>query len=148
MAPPLFTRRAVKLRCALVPLLVGVLAASCAMSNHDRRLTLNVLDEHLTPATNTGRWLAAPLALPTGAFGLAADALIVHPIAQIDDAWLDTVDALWQFDAGVDFRTVLLTPLSAVATPVFFSLDWLARSVFDVDDHPSEPSESESEAGR
>ena len=57
-------------------------------------------------------------------------------MSQIDDAWWDTTDILWEFDHDSNFRTVLLTPLSALATPVVFGVDWVFRSVFDIDDNP------------
>ncbi|MFN3242035.1 MAG: hypothetical protein ACE37K_11020 [Planctomycetota bacterium] len=116
-------------------MLVLASLASCAIANPDRRLLLNQLDEHVAPSSETGRWLAAPIALPVGLVAGAADAVVVHPLSQLDDAWWDTADLLWEFDHDSNFRTVLLTPLSALATPVVFGVDWVFRSVFDIDDH-------------
>lgn len=116
-------------------LLVVCALASCAIANPDRRRLLNALDEHAAPSTETGRWLAAPVALPVGVVAGVADAVVVHPLSQIDDAWRDTSDILWEFDHDSNFRTVLLTPLSALATPVVFGVDWIVRSVFDMDDN-------------
>ena len=113
---------------------VGACLASCAIGNQDRRLLLNYLDESWTPPTATGRWLAAPVALPVGFCAGVTDAVLLHPLSQIDDAWVDTVDVVWDFGDSTDFRTVLLTPLSAVATPIVFGVTWLWRSVFDIDD--------------
>ena len=108
--------------------------ASCAMGNGDRRRLLNYLDANYTPSSATGRWLLAPVALPVGVVAGATDAVVLHPLAQLDDAWVDTLDAVWDFGPSTDFRTVLLTPLSAVATPVVFGVTWLWRSVFDISD--------------
>ncbi len=113
---------------------VTALAASCAMGNGGRRRLLNYLDANFTPSTTTGRWLLSPIALPVGIVAGATDAVVLHPLSQIDDAWVDTVDVVWDFGPGTDFRTVLLTPLSAVATPVVFGVTWLWRSVFDISD--------------
>jgi len=118
------------------------------MGNGDRRHLLNYLDANWTPgsatgsapSSTTGRWLAAPLALPVGLVAGVADAVVLHPISQVDDAWIDTVDVVWDFRGSTDFRTVLLTPLSAVATPVVFGVTWLWRSVFDIDDSVAEAS--------
>lgn len=109
-------------------------ATSCALANGDRRRALNYLDANWAPSTTTGRWLAAPIALPIGIVAGATDAIVLHPLSQIDDAWLDTVDVVWDFDDSTEFRTVLLVPLSAVATPVVFGVTWLFRAVFDFDD--------------
>lgn len=109
-------------------------ATSCALGNSDRRRALNYLDANWAPSSTTGRWLAAPVALPVGIVAGAIDAIVLHPLSQIDDAWVDTVDVVWDFDDNTEFRTVLLVPLSAVATPVVFGVTWLFRAVFDFDD--------------
>jgi len=110
---------------------------SCAMSNPERRKLLNYIDEHWSPSTTTGRWLASPVALPAGVVAGATDALVLHPVSQFDDAWVDTVDVLWDFDDSTDFRTALLTPLLALATPVVYAATWTTRSLFDVRDSNS-----------
>lgn len=117
-------------------LLVVASLAGCAIGNEDRRHVLNYLDENLAPSDATARWLVSPVALPVGVVAGVADAVVVHPVTQLDDAWWDTTDLLWQFDHDSNFRTVLLTPLSAAATPVVFCVDWLFRAVFDIADHP------------
>ena len=61
------------------------------------------------------------------------DAVVVHPATQLDDAWRDTVDLVWDYEQDSSFHAVLLTPLSAVATPVVYCGDWLLRAVFDID---------------
>lgn len=104
------------------------------MGNEERRHVLNYLDANWAPKSTAGRWLVSPVALPVGIVAGVADAAVVHPITQIDDAWVDTVDVVWDFGPATDFRTVLLTPLSAVATPVVFGVTWVWRSVFDVSD--------------
>jgi len=119
------------------------------MGNEDRRHVLNYLDANWSPNSTTGRWLVSPVALPVGIVAGVTDAVVVHPITQIDDAWVDTIDVVWDFGPSTDFRTVLLTPLSAAATPVVFGVTWLWRSVFDISDsydgspsHDAEPPKS------
>ena len=119
--------------------LVG--AASCAIGNSDRRLLLNYLDNNLTPSSQAGRLIASPLALPVGIAAGVVDAAVVHPLTQLDDAWVDTVQAVWDYEGMTDFRTSLLMPLSAVSTPVVFGITWVFRSVFDVDDSTFDPDE-------
>ena len=115
-------------------LVVCACASSCALGNGDRRHALNYLDANWMPSTTTGRWLAAPVALPVGVVAGATDAVVLHPLSQIDDAWEDTCEVVWDFKGNTDFRTVLLVPLSAVATPVVFGVTWCFRSVFDISD--------------
>lgn len=126
---------------------VCLYASSCAVGNDERRRVLNYLDENLAPASTTGRWLVSPVALPVGVCALATDAVVVHPLSQIDDAWVDTVDVVWDFDDSSEFRTVLLVPLRAVSTPVVFGVTWLFRSLFDIRDsvQPVEETERPSE---
>ena len=111
------------------------LSAGCAFTNADNRRTLNYLDAHAAPRTEGARWALSPVALPAALTAGAVDVVVVHPVTQLDDAWRDTVDLLWDYDQDSSFRAVLLTPLSAVATPVVYCGDWLLRSVFDIDDN-------------
>ncbi|HEB53484.1 MAG TPA: hypothetical protein ENI87_09545 [bacterium] len=128
--------------------LVGVLGSSCAIGNEERRRVLNYLDANWAPSSEGGRWLASPVALPVGLLAGVADAVVVHPLSQIDDAWGDTVEFLWEFDRDDQFRNVLMTPLSAVATPVVFGVDWLGRAIFDIDDRYPAGDGDGPEAGR
>ncbi|MEZ6036605.1 MAG: hypothetical protein R3F29_03940 [Planctomycetota bacterium] len=122
--------RRAALLCAL-----PLLGAACAMANGDRRRVLNALDGNLTPSSATGRWLLSPVALPVGVVAGVADAVVVHPLSQIDDAWLDTIDLLWTSHGDTPLRRAVLIPVAAVATPLVFVGDWLGRAVFDIDDH-------------
>ena len=114
---------------------VVALLAGCAFANEDNRRTLNYLDAHAAPESEGARWALSPVALPTALAAGVVDAVVVHPATQLDDAWRDTVDLVWDYEQDSSFRAVLLTPLSAVATPVVYCGDWLLRSVFDIDDN-------------
>lgn len=109
-----------------------LVATSCAIANPDNRRTLNALDANLAPASATARWLALPVTLPAGVLGVAADAVIVHPCCVFDDAWGDTVEWLWEPREESRFRLAVMTPLRAVATPIIFLGDWLARATMNV----------------
>lgn len=114
-------------------LLALTLLAGCAVMESRNRLTLNLLDEHLTPSSPAGRWAAAPVALPVGLVALAADAFVVHPATVFDDTWYDTVDWLWTPAADESrFRRALLLPLITLATPVVYVGDWFRRAFFAV----------------
>ncbi|MCB9876948.1 MAG: hypothetical protein H6835_05015 [Planctomycetes bacterium] len=124
-----------RFRSAVMLCALPLLGAACAMANGDRRRVLNVLDHNLTPSSATGRWLLSPVALPVGIVAGVADAVVVHPVSQLDDAWLDTVDLLWVSHGDSPLRRAVLIPVAALATPLVFAGDWFGRAVFDIDDH-------------
>ncbi len=107
----------------------GLLAAlgACSMFDDDNRRTLNWLDRELTPDSTAGKVALAPIALPVGIVAFVADAAVVHPITCLDDAWLDTVDLLWDAGDETGLRRALMTPISVLATPVVFLGDLLGR---------------------
>lgn len=122
-----------RLTCMAMVACAGVLA-SCTMFDPDNRRTLNWLDANLTPTAHAGRMALLPLSIPVGFVALSADAIIVHPVLVIDDAWGDTVELLWTPDDDESLlRQALFSPFAAVATPFVFAGDWLWRSVFPVD---------------
>lgn len=97
------------------------------MFEDDYRRTLNLLDDDFTPDSTAGKIALAPIALPVGVLAFVADAAIVHPITCIDDAWLDTVELLWDSQDETTLRWALMTPISALATPLVFAGDLVVR---------------------
>jgi len=112
-----------------------VLSSGCAISSRENRRTLNALDEHATPSSAAARWVMAPVALPVSLLAVTGDMAIVHPLCSIDDAWADTVDALWTSHGETKFRRAVLLPLAALATPIVFTGDLIARSLFPLPKH-------------
>ena len=133
---------------AVAAVVFVVASSSCAFLNPDSRRTLNYLDANLAPQSATARVLLSPVALPVGVAAGVADAVVVHPLTQVDEAWRDTLDVLWDYDQGSAFRQVLLTPLSALATPLVFAGDWLCRAVFDLGGAEVVNAETAEESGR
>ena len=72
------------------------------------------------------------------AVGLATDAVIVHPVFSIDDAWGDTVELLWSPRDESSLRQALFAPVAAIATPVVFATDWVWRSLWAIDPRDEE----------
>ena len=122
--------------------------SSCAFLRPENRRTLNYLDANLAPQSATARILLSPVALPVGVAAGAADAVVVHPLTQVDEAWRDTLDVLWDYDQSSAFRQVLLTPLSVLATPLVFGGDWLCRAVFDLGGAEVVAADTPEESGR
>ena len=122
--------------------------SSCAFLRPENRRTLNYLDANLAPQSATARVVLSPVALPVGVAAGAADAVVVHPLTQVDGAWQDTLDVLWDYDQSSAFRQVLLTPLSVLATPLVFGGDWLCRAVFDLGGAEVVAADTPEESGR
>jgi hypothetical protein len=103
---------------------------ACAIADEGNRRVLNYLDADWSPPTTAGRVLAAPLALPVGVVAAAADAVIVHPATQLDEAWADTADFVWDYDGISAFGSIMLAPFSVLVTPVVFGCSWVSRGIF------------------
>ncbi len=121
-----------RVRSSLAALLALGLTG-CAISESENRRTLNALDAHATPSSAAARWAVTPLALPVSLVAAVGDMVVVHPICSIDDAWADTVDALWTSRGETRFRRAVLLPLAAIATPFVFTGDLGARALFPID---------------
>jgi hypothetical protein len=152
LASPPVARASWRLRHAARSLVL-LLAGACSMTERDNRRTLELLDRELTPPSTAGRVALAPLALPIGICAFAADLAVVHPIATIDDAWLDTRDLLWTPSHESPLRKVLFVPFAALATPFVFAGDWFGRWLLPISPHrdgaesaTSRPAESRASA--
>lgn len=126
---------------ALLPILL--VCCGCAVLNDNNRPTLNLVEARLRPADREPTFSDWALIVPVGTLAVAADALVVHPVMVLDDAWRDTKDAVWsEFEWKEHYVTeCALLPLRALMTPVWFLPDWLIRGWFDV-----EPNTGEDEA--
>jgi hypothetical protein len=120
--------------------------ASCAVFDSDNRRTLNLLDEHCTPEEPVAKWALAPVALPTGLLAASVDAVIVHPVNVVGDAWGDTTELLWSSHEESSFRRAIFAPVAVIATPFVFVGDWLGRSAFAIP--PREENEDSSGENR
>jgi hypothetical protein len=105
----------------------------CAVFESENRRMLNALDRHVAPPNAAARWALSPLAMPLSLLAVTGDAVIVHPVCSIDDAWADTVDFLWTSHGESRFRRAMLTPLATLATPFAFVGDLGARILFPID---------------
>lgn len=107
-------------------------AAACTAVRKDSRRTMDALDANFTPVSPAARACLLPVAIPVGFGALLTDTALVNPAYAIDDAWLDTVEALWTPHDESPLRRALFMPFAAVATPVVFGGDWLGRSVLPI----------------
>jgi hypothetical protein len=112
--------------------IVATMTSACAMFEEDNRRVLNAMDSAIQPDSTPIRIGLAPVGVVIGTAGLAADAVVVHPLHQIAPAWDDTMDLCWRFGDTSPLRQTVLFPLRLGATPVTFTADWLGRSLFDV----------------
>lgn len=109
-----------------------LMLGGCAIFEPENRRLLELLDADLAPPPGAAAIALTPVTLPVGVVALAADMVVVHPVASIDDAWLDTRDVLWHSTDETSFRKVVMAPVSVLLTPVIFTGDWLGRSLFAI----------------
>jgi len=114
---------------------VAAALAGCSMCDRDNRRTLEFLDRELVPESTGGKLALAPVAFPVGVGAFAADAVIVHPVASLDDAWLDTRDLLWTSKDESALRRALFVPFAVLATPLVFAGDWLGRCLLPLSEY-------------
>ena len=104
----------------------------CAVFNKDNRRLTNTLDRAIDPETTTTK---VALAVPTIAIGfisIVTDMVVVHPLASLPRAGVDTYEWIWEDSGGgVVQQTFLLIPKVALSVIVFAG-DWVIRSLFDV----------------
>ncbi len=123
-------------RLAIVAFL-AVLCCSCSFMNRQNRPLMNLYEKHVFRESVTAQVLTAPVVLPGYLLAGAADVLIMHPADVVDDAWLDTEDALWQPLSGRGYVTeCALFPVRALLTPVICVAQFGIRSAFDVSPWP------------
>jgi hypothetical protein len=122
--------RRVRLLLALTGL--GLLSA-CAVFDRDNRLLLNKMDEWVKPRSTAARVALAPVAIPVGTLGLAADAALIHPVVVVPKAADDVYKLYWKPREMDWLRKGLILPLVTVLTPPTFTADWFGRAVFDID---------------
>jgi len=111
-----------------------IFCSGCAVFNRNNTPALNFVEEHLLPRENPARSLSFPLTVPAGFAAGALDMVLFHPLSVAGDAWDDTNEILWEkldWDQQFVTTTVFNAPRVA-AVPIIFSLDFLARSSFDI----------------
>jgi hypothetical protein len=106
----------------------------CAVFNRNNTPALNYVEEHLLPKENPARAISYPLLVTLGFTAATLDLVLLHPLSVAGDAWHDTNDMLWK---GLNWEdkyvtTTILNAPRAAAVPVVFTLDFLARSTFDI----------------
>ena len=100
--------------------------------NKDNRVLYNELEERIQPKSIPARIALYPFAFTAGTGTLAVDAIAIHPVRVIPEAWDDVYELYWKPRDIELLRKALFFPLSAILTPPSFLGDWLWRSLFDV----------------
>lgn len=111
---------------------LSVAVSGCACFNRENTPLVNAVDKRLVPESTTAKVFTAPLVVPVGITAGILDIFVVHPVSVISDSTHDTLDLLWKCRSG-GYVTKAGSTIPLVAlTPVVFTGDWLARSVFDI----------------
>lgn len=119
---------------AVLIILTLLICNGCAVFNRDNTPALNLVEQYLVPKDKAAQAIAYPLVVPVGMAAATMDMVIFHPLSVAGDAWDDTNELFWE---GLDWdqRFVTTTVFNAprlVVMPVIFSIDFLARSSFDI----------------
>ncbi|MCC5815230.1 MAG: hypothetical protein JJT78_10770 [Leptospira sp.] len=102
----------------------------CAFMDKKNRRITNYLDENLTPQTDKGRLLLAPVAIPTGTISLLSDTFVLQPLVAIPKALGDTVEYIWlNPEGGVVLQSFLFIP-KVVFTPITLGVLWIRHALF------------------
>jgi hypothetical protein len=124
-----------KINMALLMPVIFMIFSGCAFMNRNNTPLLNLTENYLVPRTRPARVISYPVTIPVSLVAVSADILLVHPVRVIEDAALDTKD-IWDIPASEWEQQYITSSVSflprAVATPLFFTGDWLARSLFDI----------------
>lgn len=106
--------------------------AGCAVANRTNRPTTNFLDRKINPETVAAQVLLAPVVIPVGLASLTLDAAVVHPVRMAPRAYNSTANLIWRGPQGGFLRRSFLFVPKVVLTPVYFSGNLLARSLFNL----------------
>ena len=120
-------------RTILILFAVAVLLPGCAVFEEDNRLLTSALDDAVEPESTGAKVALSPVFIPVGVVSLVVDAVVVHPISEIPNAYDDTVEAVWEDPEGSYVTQAFLFVPKVAITPVVFVFDWLGRSIFDID---------------
>ncbi len=125
--------------------LVGAFGSGCAFMNRDNTPLLNFVEGKMWPDQTGWRIVAAPVVFPAGFVAVTIDAVVVHPATVVDDAWDDTVDALWDnMKWDREYLTVCASlPWRALCTPLILTGDFLGRAMFDIKERADEKRQSQ-----
>lgn len=106
----------------------------CAFLNRDNTPALNFVEKKLWPEKTGWKIASFPLVFPLGLAAVATDAVIIHPASVIDDAAGDTGDVLWDnFKWDKQYVTACTSiPWRGIATPPFFTGNFLGRAMIDI----------------
>jgi len=116
----------------LVVAFVALTVSGCAFLNRANTPLLNALDEAVRPETTLAKVALGPIFVPAGVLCAALDIAVVHPVQSVGFAAAHTGRVLWTGQQGPLSERVLLFVPKLAATPLMFTVVWLADSVFDL----------------
>ena len=109
------------------------LVAGCAFQNPKNTPLLTFLDQNLQPESRTAQVALAPVTVPLSVVGGALDIVVLHPIQAGGLAGVDTWNLIWAQPDKPFSQHLIEFPLKAVGTPIAFSVIWVGRTLFDVE---------------
>ena len=113
-------------------LLAVVAAGGCACQHPKNTPLLTALDKAVQPET-TGKQIAYGVVwVPAGLACGALDVCVIHPVQSLGLSARDMWRTVWADPKGSFAQQVFLFVPKVVATPVVFSMGWVAHSLFDI----------------
>ncbi len=107
---------------------------ACAWQNPANRQAWQAFEANLVPEDKFAFAVTLPLTLPAVLLAVLLDTFVLHPVAVLDDAAGDTSELWQELDWQNSYYSELaVTPARVAWTPVYFALDWLGRSTFDIE---------------
>ena len=103
----------------------------------------------MVPEDSVTKVLLAPIYIPIGILGGIFDIFLIHPISVIPDSVEDTADLFWDPDDDLGYVTLMGTiPGRVIITPLFFTLSWMGRSLFDIETNRTSNNKPEIDPGK
>jgi len=107
--------------------------SGCAIIDKDNRRVLNHLDEKVQFESDNAKIAASPVFIPVGLVAGLTDAVVVHPLVSLPEAYDDTSEAVWENPGGSEFHQAMIFLPKVVVTPLVFVGDWALRVLFGAD---------------
>ncbi len=108
-----------------------ILFLNCSVLNKKNLVLVNAVEENLIPDEAPAKYYAAPIYIPLGIIGGMIDVFVIHPIRVIPASVNQTIDKLWVSDEKGYVTRMGSIPFLTIATPIFFTFDWMFRAFGD-----------------
>lgn len=124
--------------------LAGAVALNgCALARPEKRPISNRVASTIVPEEPGKRLMMTPILIPVGLMAILGDALIVHPISEMDDSWRHATRycSAGYGRPGHYVSDAASMPLRAVGLPLVLLVNYPARLLADIPPVPGSSSD-------